>query len=106
MYKRQATERVDEAYIGLLSGTELLKLLKDETGEVRSGVFDDNVRLDLGPQNRVNQRIAGTLKSANRADFPFLNNGLTIIASELRGLGDRFFISGIKLSMAARRAIR
>lgn len=92
-----ATERVDEAYIGLLSGTELLKLLKDETGEVRSGVFDDNVRLDLGPQNRVNQRIAGTLKSANRADFPFLNNGLTIIASELRGLGDRFFISGYQI---------
>ena len=45
--KRQtipATERVSEAYIGLVSAIELMKLLKDESGEIRPGIFDDNVR--------------------------------------------------------------
>ncbi|MFI9283895.1 AIPR family protein [Streptomyces werraensis] len=98
--KRQtipATERVSEAYIGLLSGTEAMKLLTDETGSVRPGIFDDNVRLDLGSQNKVNIRIATTLQSNNREHFPFLNNGLTIIATSLRGSGDRFFISGYQV---------
>lgn len=98
--KRQtipATARVSEAYIGLVSAKELMKLLKDESGEVRPGIFDDNVRLDLGSHNPINGRIRGTLESAEREHFPFLNNGLTIIATELRGLGDRFFISGYQI---------
>lgn len=98
--KRQtipATDRVSEAYIGLISAVELLKLLRDDSGEMRAGIFDDNVRLDLGSQNPVNSRIMATLQSAEREHFPFLNNGLTIIATELRGLGDRFFISGYQI---------
>ncbi|MFI2282894.1 AIPR family protein [Nocardia beijingensis] len=98
--KRQtipATDRVSEAYIGLISAIELMKLLKDESGNIRSGIFDDNVRLDLGPQNPVNSRIMSTLQSSEREHFPFLNNGLTVIATGLRGLGDRFFISGYQV---------
>ncbi|WP_438294179.1 AIPR family protein [Streptomyces sp. HUAS TT7] len=98
--KRQtipATERVSEAYIGLLSGTEAMKLLADENGSVRPGIFDDNVRLDLGSHNPVNTRIKRTLQSDDREHFPFLNNGLTIIATSLRGSGDRFFISGYQV---------
>ncbi|PZT98802.1 MAG: hypothetical protein DI630_18695 [Gordonia sp. (in: high G+C Gram-positive bacteria)] len=98
--KRQtipATDRVSEAYIGLLSAIELLTLLKDDSGNVRAGIFDDNVRLDLGPGNAVNGRIMGTLQSGDREHFPFLNNGLTIIATKLHGLGDRFFISGYQI---------
>ncbi|MFI6219829.1 AIPR family protein [Nocardia salmonicida] len=98
--KRQtipATERVSEAYIGLVSATEVMKLLKDESGDIRPGIFDDNVRLDLGPQNAVNRRILDTLHSGEREHFPFLNNGLTVIATDLRGLGDRFFISGYQI---------
>lgn len=98
--KRQtipATERVSEAYIGLISAKEAMKLLKDEHGDVRPNIFDDNVRLDLGPENPVNARIMGTLRSSEREHFPFLNNGLTVIATDLRGLGDRFFISGYQV---------
>lgn len=98
--KRQtipATERVSEAYIGLISGSEAMKLLTDDSGGMRPGIFDDNVRLDLGSHNPVNTRIIGTLQSADREHFPFLNNGLTIIASALRGAGDRFFISGYQI---------
>lgn len=92
-----ATERVNEAYIGLILASELMNLLKDDTGEIRPGIFDDNVRLDLGPENEVNERISGTLKSAKRAQFPFLNNGLTIVASDLRNTGGRFSISGYQI---------
>ncbi|GHD15867.1 hypothetical protein GCM10007147_03740 [Nocardiopsis kunsanensis] len=98
--KRQtipATDRVNEAYIGLISAAELIKLLKDESGDIRPGIFDDNVRLDLGSQNAVNSRIMGTLQSTEREHFPFLNNGLTVIAADLRGFGDRFFISGYQI---------
>lgn len=98
--KRQtipATERVGEAYIGLLSGTEALKLLTDNDGSMRPGIFDDNVRLDLGSHNPVNKRISQTLSGEEREHFPFLNNGLTVIASSLHGSGDRFFISGYQI---------
>ncbi|MFD3794195.1 AIPR family protein [Streptomyces californicus] len=98
--KRQtipATDQVSEAYIGLLSGTEVMTLLTDENGSVRPGIFDDNVRLDLGAHNPVNTRISGTLRSDDREHFPFLNNGLTIIATSLQGSGDRFFISGYQV---------
>ncbi|MTD15140.1 hypothetical protein GIS00_14445 [Nakamurella sp. YIM 132087] len=98
--KRQtipAVGSVAEAYIGLVAAKELLKLLVDEAGEIRAGIFEDNVRLDLGPHNAVNQRVASTLHSDDRGLFPFLNNGLTLIATELRGSGDRFFISGYQV---------
>lgn len=97
--KRQtipAAEGVDEAYIGLISARELLGLLKDEQ-DVRPGIFDDNVRLHLGHDNPVNRRISDTLQSDARSHFPFLNNGLTLIASKLQGTGDRFFISGYQI---------
>lgn len=87
---------VDESYIGLISGKELLKLLADER-EIRPGIFEDNVRLHLGIDNPVNRRIADTLASDSRSQFPFLNNGLTIIATKLQGTGDRFFISGYQV---------
>lgn len=97
--KRQTIPPVDgveEAYIGLLPVSEVLKILT-ENDEVRPGIFEDNVRLDLGANNPVNARIYGTLESDERTHFPFLNNGLTVIASKLRGIGDKFFISGYQI---------
>ena len=90
-------EGVDDAYIGVISAKELLGLLCDEHG-VRPGIFDDNVRLHLGHANPVNQKIYATLESAERrGHFPFLNNGLTVIATKLEVSGDRFFASGYQI---------
>lgn len=91
-----AAEEVEEAYVGLLPVNEVLKLLKDENG-IRPGIFEDNVRLDLGVTNPVNQRIFDSLNSDRRTQFPLLNNGLTIIASKLQGTGDKFLISGYQI---------
>lgn len=98
--KRQTipdTDKINEAYIGLISAKDVINLLIDESGEIRSGIFTDNVRLDLGAKNSVNKKIMGTLNSNDRSYFPFYNNGLTIVASELKSTGDRFMISGYQI---------
>lgn len=64
---------------------------------MRSGIFDDNVRLNQGNENRVNQRIYSTLTSENRNMFPFLNNGVTIVARSLTNVADRFSMSGYQI---------
>lgn len=89
-------DEVQEAYIGLLTAKDVLQLLLNE-GEIRPGIFDENVRLDLGSKNPVNREIAKTLDSAQRTEFPFLNNGLTIVARELENSGDRFYASGYQI---------
>lgn len=86
-------EGVEEAYIGLITAQDVLNLLLNE-GEIRPGIFDENVRLDLGANNPVNREIGATLRSTNRGEFPFLNNGITLVASQLDNNGDRFFASG------------
>ncbi|WP_136192835.1 AIPR family protein [Actinomyces procaprae] len=90
------TDGVDEAYIGLITAQQLKALLMDGE-DVRPGIFDDNVRLHLGANNPVNQRISETLYSQHRGQFPFLNNGLTVIATKLETQGDNFLASGYQI---------
>lgn len=87
---------IEQAYIGVIQASELLNILSDEQG-LRPGIFDDNVRLYQGDDNVVNQRIYNTLASQKREMFPFLNNGLTIIARELTNVADKFTISGYQV---------
>lgn len=87
---------IEQAYIGVVEASELIKVLFD--GEsIRPGIFDDNVRLYQGDNNQVNQRIYATLDSARREMFPFLNNGLTIVARKLTNVADKFSISGYQV---------
>lgn len=87
---------VSVAYIGYLPINQVLNLLQ-ENDEIRPGIFDDNVRLDLGAKNPVNQSIFETLVSDDRGYFPLLNNGLTVIASKLENVGNSFYISGYQI---------
>lgn len=90
------TEGIEQAYIGVIEASELIKILFD--GEsIRAGIFDDNVRLYQGDSNQVNRRIFATLDSQRREMFPFLNNGLTIIAKKLSNVADKFLISGYQV---------
>ncbi|MCV7415939.1 AIPR family protein [Mycolicibacterium litorale] len=97
--RKQSIPEVDginQAYTGVLQASELIKILWDGEG-MRSGIFDDNVRLNQGNENRVNQRIYSTLTSENRNMFPFLNNGVTIVARSLTNVADRFSMSGYQI---------
>lgn len=90
------TNSVESAYIGIAPASEILKLITDENG-VRPGIFEDNVRLHLGSSNPVNQRIQSTLESPERTEFPFLNNGLTVISTKAEVSGDNLYISGYQI---------
>lgn len=92
--------RLEKAYIGTLPVFELLKLLLtsvDLRGELRNRIFDDNVRQFVGNSNPVNRKIYETLQSETRGIFPVLNNGITIIASELNESSHRMVISGYQV---------
>ena len=83
---------VDQAYIGILSGPEFLKLIQNEDGEIITSIFYDNVR-DWQDWNAVNTEIKGTLASAgSRVRFALLNNGVTIVARKVQPTGNRFHI--------------
>lgn len=83
---------VTEAYVGLLSAPEFLRLIEDENGEILKGIFYDNVR-DWQDFNAVNSEIRDTLESeTTRSRFALMNNGVTIIAKTLRTTANRFYI--------------
>lgn len=93
-------ERLEKAYIGTLPISELLKLLLTDLGgrsEIRERIFDDNVRQFMGDGNSVNRRIYHTLDGCGRSLFPILNNGVTIIASDLAESSYRMQISGYQV---------
>lgn len=67
-----------------LKAAELCKLIEEEKSINRhtDHLYDQNVRGFLG-NNRTNQQIRETLTSADAIYFPFLNNGITIIADKV-----------------------
>lgn len=88
---------VDDAYIGLLSGDEFIKMVSTEDGELNRKIFYDNVR-DFQGHNPVNGEINLTLNDERlRYTFPLLNNGITIVARDLNRRGDIFKISDFQI---------
>ena len=83
-------EGAQQAYLGLISFGEYLKLITDEGGALIQGVFYDNVRGYLG-ENPVNSEIIKTLENKkSQVHFPILNNGITIVAKSLNVFGEKF----------------
>ncbi|MFS0754593.1 AIPR family protein [Noviherbaspirillum sp. 1P10PC] len=83
---------VSEAYVGVLPAPEFIRIVEDEYGQIIKSIFYDNVR-DWQDFNEVNNEIRGTLSNAqHQLRFALMNNGVTIIAKELRSTGNKFFI--------------
>lgn len=78
---------IDESYYGFLQFSEFKKLIIDQNDNIQN-VFEDNVR-DFQGLNAVNLKIEETLKSDNPHLFSVLNNGVTIIANEIKISGDK-----------------
>jgi len=81
---------VSESYLGILPWSEFRKLLQDESGDMLGVLFYDNVR-DWLDFNTVNEEIGTTLDRAKR-QFVLMNNGVTIIARNLRVTGNKFLV--------------
>ena len=87
---------VGQAYIGFLPWSEYKKLIIDESGNMKGGLFFDNVR-DWQGFNDVNSQIRQTLESSDRNRFVLMNNGLTIIAAKVQPTGDKFYIEDYQI---------
>ena len=87
---------VREAYIGVLSAAQYLKLITDEHGVVRRRLFIDNIR-DFQGDTNVNKSISSTIKSDRRIEFPLRNNGVTIVSRKLQRIGNDFQIEDFQI---------
>ena len=87
------TEGVIQASIGFVSFPEFKKLIADESGsEILTSIFEDNVR-DWQGYKAINTGIKNTLQSDLRSKFVLMNNGVTVIARDLKQVGNKFTIS-------------
>lgn len=88
---------VTEAYMGLVPAKEFLNLITEDGGEIIKSLFYDNVR-DFQDFNVVNNEIRETLASpVLRPRFALMNNGVTIIAKELRPTGNKIHIQDFQI---------
>lgn len=77
---------VKDAYYGLISGDQFIKLISNNEGDINTDIFYRNVR-DYQGSNEVNKEISTTLRNdRRRVWFPLLNNGITIVADELHAV--------------------
>ncbi|MFO8013510.1 MAG: AIPR family protein [Phycisphaerae bacterium] len=83
---------VEQAYLGLLSASQFLRLVENENYEVLTSLFYDNVR-HWQEWNAVNTEMRETLSSQDQARyFPLLNNGVTIVARRVHPTANKFLL--------------
>jgi len=87
---------VKEAYLGFLPMPEFWKIVSDDNGEMIGSLFYSNPR-DWQEYNDVNDEIKATLRSEAKARFVLMNNGITIIARDIRPTGDKFTIEDYQI---------
>ncbi|MEV6447548.1 AIPR family protein [Amycolatopsis sp. NPDC051716] len=89
---------VTQGIIGVVSVSELLRLVENDEGSLDERVFYDNVRGFQGTGNSVNKQIISTLASDDRNLLPVLNNGVTVVASSyFPKPGDAMSLSGYQI---------
>ncbi|MEW6077475.1 MAG: AIPR family protein [Thermodesulfobacteriota bacterium] len=81
---------IEEAYLVVAKAKDVVEnLLENDDGNLRTQVFEENVRSFLGIDNPVNKSIAETINDAKASTrFPVLNNGITIVSPDVRVQGN------------------
>ena len=88
-------DRIKESYLCLIPFEEYKKLIIADQDMITS-VFDDNIRAFQG-ENSVNQAMAESLKEGNLKLFAAMNNGITIIARNLRVTGTNMHLTDYQI---------
>lgn len=83
------------SFVVLAKLTDYYNFITDN-GVLRKYLFDSNVREFLG-QNDVNDAIKDSLENCTTIDFWFLNNGVTILASNAISAGDEIKIENVQI---------
>lgn len=79
-----------DSYAGLVSLPDYFRFISEESGALRGHLFDWNVR-DFQGAVTVNRQIQKSLEADDGRDFWWLNNGITILCSEVNIGGDKTF---------------
>ena len=75
-------------YVALVDLKSYYHFIVNDSGEIRKSFFDSNVR-DYQGKNNVNSSISETLHRVDNNDFWWLNNGVTVLASEATLVNNR-----------------
>src|SRR5574344_125016 len=73
----------ENEYISLVKLGTYYKFITDDSNNLRKTFFEANVR-DYQGHNSVNSRIAETLEGTENEDFWWLNNGVTILSTDIK----------------------
>lgn len=84
------------SHIALVALGDYIDFLSDETGAIKSHIFDWNVR-DYQGNVEVNQEIAAALQNPSAPEFWWLNNGITIVCSQATSVGKRLSLSDVQI---------
>ena len=87
---------VKASYLGVLPVNEFLKLLTDDSGDIIKSVFVDNVR-DFQGDNPVNMDIAKTITDGLFDQFVLRNNGITIVAKNIRVTSNQYVLEDYQI---------
>lgn len=87
---------VTQAYLGFLPVPEFMKIVGDDNGDMIGSLFYSNPR-DWQDYNDVNAEIKTTLGSDSKSRFVLMNNGITIIARDIRPTGNKFVIEDYQI---------
>lgn len=83
-------------YIGVVKLPDYYDFITDDHGVIRESIFEENVRHYQGDVD-VNKKINESLNSDFETDFWWLNNGITIIAQEVRPLAKTLQVEGVQI---------
>lgn len=90
---------INEAYLVVVKASDFVKnLLMTNDGNLRTQVFEENVRSFLGLDNTVNKSISDTVNSgASASRFPVLNNGITIVSPDVKLQGNTLHLTNFQI---------
>jgi hypothetical protein len=89
---------IDEAYLAVVKASDFVNnLLVTSDGNLRTQVFEENVRSFLGSENPVNKSITDTVKSGAASRFPVLNNGITIVSPDVKLQGNTLHLTNFQI---------
>lgn len=89
-------DRVKASYLGAMKASEYIKLITDEDGSIIKSIFVDNVR-DFQGTNPVNRGISATISDGFLDQFVLRNNGITIVARDVRITGPSYTIQDYQI---------
>jgi hypothetical protein len=88
---------VELAFLGYIPAKEFVPIISDAAGDhILGSIFYDNVR-DWQDYNEVNSAMRDTIGSDRQPRFVLMNNGVTIIAKNLKQAGSNFTIEDFQI---------